>query len=124
MSDMGLNASLYQQLRSYADRLDRAIALLRSSDPASVKSASADIASMLRDMSQSNQRNPHARIVWMILKRELPRATSEGVGMVPALLASLEKGKADPDDIKRLEQIALIIDRECADAGARMRGHL
>jgi hypothetical protein len=124
MSDMGLNASLYQQLRSYADRLDRAIAVLRGNDPASVKLASAEIAAMLREMSQNSQQNPHARIVWMILKRELPRTTPEGVGIVPGLLASLETGKPGQTDIGKLEQIALTIDRECADAGARMRGRL
>jgi len=122
MSDMGLNASLYQQLRSYADRLDRAIALLRGTDISSARQASAEIATMLRQMSQNSQQNPHARIVWMILKRELPRTIAEGVGVIPGLLAVLETGKPGQADIGKLEQIALAIDRECADAGARMRG--
>lgn len=124
MSDMGLNASLYQQLRSYADRLDRAIALLRGNDIPSARQASVEIAALLREMSQNSQQNPHARIVWMILKRELPRTMAEGVGVIPGLLAALETGKPGQADIGKLEQIALVIDRECADAGARMRGRL
>jgi hypothetical protein len=124
MSDMGLNASLYQQLRSYADRLDRAIAVLRGDDRTSARTASTEIAGILREIRRDNQQNPHARIIWMILKQELPRTTAEGVGMIAGLVTSLETGQLGQADIAKLERVATIIDRECTDTVSRMRGRL
>lgn len=124
MSDAGLNASIYEQLREYADQLDKALANVRSQEQSTVDAARQELVAMLRDLSQGESLNPTARLVAIILKHELPGSAGHHTGFLSTLAHALESRAPTQTDIAHLEQIALAIDREWSNTGARMRGRL
>lgn len=124
MSDFGLYASIYEQLRAYADRLDCSLVDLRSEDISVVSKAREKLASFLREVGSKDTLQPGSKLVTMVLTHELSRDVDELSKLFVSLAESLEKGRPHEDDLAKLEEIASAIDKECENAGLRMRGRL
>lgn len=122
MSDAGLYGGIYDQLRRYADRLDRDLILLRGTDPGTATLARKDIAELLRTLAAHEPARLPDRLAAVVLRNELGRVYGEAAGTFEQLALSLDAGGPSAGDIAKLEAIAAAIDRGCSDAMARLRG--
>ena len=122
MSDMGLNASIYEQLRVYADRFDCALVKLHSQNKNAADKARNDLAKALQEICSADTNKPGPRIVAMVLRQELGAKLADFEAVFKSLADVLERRTPAIDDIEKLESIASAIDKECLNAGARMRG--
>ena len=122
MSDMGLNASIYEQLRVYADRIDCDLIKLQSSDKKAADAAKKDLVELLREIGTTRTDKPAPRLVALVLREELPGKFGNFERIFQNLAEVVEKNSAEKDDFKRLDDIASAIDKECLNASARMQG--
>jgi hypothetical protein len=122
MSDVGLYGSIYEILRSYADRLDRALLGLRSQDHRSIEIARNDLVRVLREIIHAEPPNAAARLVAVVVRQDLPRIYGEEPGVCESLASVLEERAPDQSELTKLEHIAAAIDRECSHTMARLRG--
>ena len=117
LSDVALNGSIYQQLRSYADTLDRALIDLRDPRETKADEARRQIADLLRKATV-NQSVDHAAVMLrIVLGRRL-----QGLALCDKLATVLEGGPPNSSELDQLEHIALELDKECRTALARIRG--
>ncbi len=122
MSDVGLYGSIYEQLRSYADRLDRALIALRHPQADIAAEAREDILVILREITNRDSADPAARLVTAILKQGLPAVAGQGLALCEALARTLEQRPPNVAELSQLEQIALTLDKECSKTLARIKG--
>lgn len=122
MSDTGLYGSVYEHLRTYADRLDRSLIGLRSPDGNVAKHARLEIVHLLREITDNNSTNPATRLVTVILKQDLPSVAGKGLPLCESLAQALEQRRPDPNELNQLEQIAITLDKECSSTLARIQG--
>lgn len=120
MSDVGLYGSMYGQLRNYADQIDKMIVGLKNPDVRIAAVASKNLAELLREILDVNTLNPKALLVQKVLEREL--SEFNGVGSPEAIVKALERYQIGEYEMAAVEKIATILDDECADTLARMRG--
>lgn len=120
MSDVGLDGSIYDQLRSYADKLDQALIDLRSSRPEIAKRARSDIVGFLREITNRDSTDPTVRLVTATLKHRLP--AGQGLRVCESLAVALQQRPPEPAELDQLEQVALALDKECSSTLARMKG--
>jgi len=120
MSDMGLHGSIYSQLRTYSDKIDRLVVSVRSPDSSNRQSAQKELATLLKQLSAPEHETNAIRLVRYVLQDEF------GIGNYEKTLIdvaeSLENGKLNENDLERLERIASALDRECSQTLDRMRG--
>ena len=122
MSNMGVNASIYEQLRVYADRIDYALIKIRSKDKDAADNARMDLVKLLREIGMSKTDKLGPQLVATVLKEELSGRFGKLDEVFQKLAENVEKNVADADDFKKLEDIALAIDKECLSASARLQG--
>lgn len=122
MSDTGLYGSVYEQLRTYADRLDRSLIGLRNSDGEAAHKARHEIITVLREISDKNSTNPAARFVALVLRQDLPDTAGQGLSLCQTLAMNLEQRPPSGDDLDKLERIAITLDKECSSTLARIKG--
>ena len=118
MSDVALNGSIYQQLRSYADTLDRALIDLRNPQKTKVDEARRQIAELLRKASVNQSVDHAALMLRIVLARRL-----QGLALCDNLATVLEGRPPNSSELAQLENIALELDKECRTALARIRGN-
>lgn len=123
MSDTGLYSSLYEQLRIFADKFDYSIISLNSDSEESRTKARRELAKLLTEIADKGSTNPATRFIATILNQELAAITGYGINICSTLAQSLQSGYPTPTDMSKLEQIATVIDKECSNSLARMRGH-
>ena len=85
MSDVALNGSIYQQLRSYADTLDRALIDLRDPRETKVDEARRQIADLLRKATVNQSVDHAALMLRIVLGRRL-----QGLALCDKLATVLE----------------------------------
>jgi hypothetical protein len=124
MSDIGLYDSLYIQLRAYADKFDRGLIVLRSHSDILAERTRLELAVLLRELANKDTTNPAARFISVILGQELIESTGQGLSYFISLAQDLETRNPTSSDLHRLEQIATVLDQECTNAVARMRGQI
>lgn len=117
MSDEALNGSIYQQLRSYADTLDRALIALRSPQSAIADAARQEIADLLRKATANQTVDHVALMLRIVLRRRL-----QSLILCDELATVLEARLPNPLELDQLKHIALELDKECSTALARLRG--
>jgi molecular chaperone GrpE (heat shock protein) len=122
MSDIGLYGSVYEQLRTYADRLDRALIALRNPQADVAQKARLKIVDLLREILDRNSTNPATRFVAIILKQELRTTAGQGLSLCDALAKALEQHSPNQSELNQLEQIAMALDKECSNSLARIKG--
>lgn len=122
MSDIGLSGSIYEQLRSYADRLDRALIELRNPQENIAQSARQEIIVFLREITNLHSVNPATRLVAAILKQGLPSVTGQGLALCSQLANALEQRIPSLTEMSQLEQVARALDKECSSTLARIKG--
>jgi len=122
MSDTGLFGSIYQQLRHYADRLDRALVQIRSTDTNMNEAARKEIAILLRELCRKDTLDPSAQLVSLVLKQQASSVYGKDTTICESLADILDKRMPDRSEISKLQDIAAAIDRECSDTMARLRG--
>ncbi len=122
MSDTGLYGSVYEHLRTYADRLDRSLIGLRSPDGSVAKNAQMEIVCLLREITDNKSTNPATRLVTVILKQDLPSVAGKGLPLCESLAQALERRRPDSNELNQLEQIAITLDKECSSTLARIQG--
>ncbi len=122
MSDTGLYGSVYEHLRTYADRLDRSLIGLRSPDGSVAKNAQMEIVRLLREITDNKSTNPATRLVTVILKQDLPSIAGKGLSLCESLAQALERRRPDSNELNQLEQIAITLDKECSSTLARIQG--
>jgi len=115
MSDTGLYASIYEQLRETADHIDRALVNLRN--PSMADRARNDLADLLCKITDLHSTDPEVRLIGVILKQEPP-----GIPALHALARTLRQRLPNTTEHSQLEQLALSIDKECASTLARIKG--
>lgn len=116
MSEVALNGSIYRQLRTYADTLDRALIRLRDPHSTVVDDARRDIANLLRKATAQESVDPAALMVRTVLRRRL-----KGLVLCENLATILDKRLPNSAELNQLEHIALELDKECSTALARIR---
>jgi len=124
MSDTGLFGSIYEQLRQCADRFDRALVRLNSHDGKAVDAARKELADLLRDIARAESGQPSARLVALVLRRELSQTYGEGLNVCEAVATSLDRDELSEEDLSKLEHIAATLDSECSETMARLRGRV
>ena len=117
MSDVAVNGSIYQQLRSYADTLDRALIDLRNPQNTIVDEARRQIADLLRKATVNQSVDHAALMLRIVLGRRL-----HGLVLCVKLATVLEGRTPNSSELDQLEHIALELDKECSTALARIRG--
>ena len=117
MSDVALNVSIYQQLRSYADTLDRALIDLRNPQTATAEEARLQISKLLRKATATQSVDHAALMLRIVLGRRL-----QGLVLCEKLATVLEGRAPDSSELDQLEHIAMELDKECRTALARIRG--
>ena len=122
MSNVGLDGGIYEQLRSYADTLDRALVALRDSEASASSRAQHQIAALLRELTNSETSDPASRLVTAILKERLPLVAGQGLALCEALAKALEQRPPTSAELDQLEQVALSLDKECSSTLARIKG--
>lgn len=122
MSEIGLHGSIYEQLRSYADKLDRALIALRNPQAEIAQRARQEIAVLLREITDKDSTDPAARLVTAILKQGLPAVAGQGLTLCDSLAKALEQRPPSPAELNQLEQVALTLDKECSSTLARIKG--
>ncbi len=122
MSDTGLYGSIYEQLRFYADRLDRALIALRHPDSNVAEKARHDIVALLRETTDRDSTDPTARLVTATLKQGLPAVAGQGLALCDTLAKTLEQRPPNRAELSQLEQIAITLDKECSTTLARIKG--
>lgn len=122
MSDAGLQAGIYEQLRTIADRLDRALVALRSPQAHLAREARLEIASILHDITDKQSMSPSARFVAVVLKQELPSIAGKGLSEFESLIEALGQRAPSAEELAQLEQVATALDKECAHTLARIKG--
>ncbi len=122
MSDIGLYGSIYEQLRSYADKLDHALIALRNPQAAIAQEARQEIVGLLREFTNKESPDPGARLVTAILKRGLPAVAGQGLALCESLARALEMRPPSPVELNQLEQVAMTLDKECSSTLARIKG--
>jgi hypothetical protein len=122
MSDIGLYGSIYDQLRAYADRLDHALIALRSPEAHIIGKARIEIVDIFREISDEDSTNPATRLVTAILKHGLPSVSGEGIMLCKSLSEALQQRQPNSTELSQLEKVALILDKECSNTLARIKG--
>lgn len=122
MSDIGLYGSIYEHLRSYADKLDRALIALRNPQAHIAQQARQEIVGLLREITNKDSTDPAVRLVTAILKQGLPAVAGQGLGLCDSLAKALEQRPPNPVELNQLEQVALTLDKECSSTLARIKG--
>ncbi len=122
MSDVGLYGSVYEQLRFYADRLDRALIALRNPHADIAQNARQDIACLFREITNKESTDPAIRLVAAILSRGLPDVTGQGIVLCDALAKALEHRAPSSIELNQLEQVAMTLDKECSITLEGIRG--
>ena len=117
MSDGTLNGSIYQQLRSYADTLDRALIDLRNPQNTIADEARRQIADLLRKATVNQSVDHAALMLRIVLGRRL-----QGLVLCDKLATVLEGRPPNSSELDQLEHIALELDKECSTALAGFRG--
>lgn len=120
MSDMGLHGSIYSQLRTYSDKIDGLVVSVRSPNSSNRQSAQKELATLLKQLSAPEHETNAIRLVRYVLQDEF------GIGNYEKTLfdmaESLERGELNENNLERLERMASVLDRECSQTLARMRG--
>ncbi len=121
MSDLGLFGSVYDQLRSYSDRIDRLLITIASPGARERSGAEAELAELLRRFAQpETETSSHAlRLVTHVLRQEF--SSSDYPNGFTTLAEELEKGVLDDNGTLVLERIAATLDRKCSEMRSRMR---
>ena len=122
MSDIGLHGSIYEQLRGYADKIDKALIGLRNPQADAALQARMEIVGILRDIANKKSKNPATQFIAVVLKQELPSVVGQGFVLCETLSGVLEARAPTSAELVQLEQIAMAIDRECASTLARIKG--
>jgi len=122
MSDIGLYSSLYEQLRTYADRFDRGLIMLRSHSGEAAQRARRELAALLGEIADSESTSPAARFVAIVVNQELASASGQGLAVCVSLARALDIRCPTPSELGQLERIAAVVDQECSSTLARMRG--
>lgn len=122
MSDTGLYGSVYEQLRTHAERLDRSLVDLRSHEPGVSARARSEIAKLLREIADKNPLNPATRFVAIILRQELPALCGKGLSRCESLADAVAQRAPNQVELNQLEQIAMALDKECSITLARIKG--
>lgn len=121
MSELGLYSGHYEQLRSYADRLDRALVGVRNHQADVALRARRELVAILREFANRDSQKPSSHLVATVLRQELGTSAG-GPAPLAALAKILEQRSPNQAEVVQLEQIALALDKECSSTLARMRG--
>jgi len=122
MSDVGICGSIYDQLRAYADRLDNALIDLRSPEDHITRKARQEISDIFREISDEDSTTPATILVTAILKHGLPSVSGEGITLCKSLSEILQRRQPNSTELSQLEKVALILDKECSNTLARIKG--
>jgi hypothetical protein len=122
MSDISLHASIYEQLSGYADRLDRALAKLSSTDPAAAAASRSELVSVLLELNAESVDKPMPHVISLILRSDATLA--QHANDLMRIARAVEARNETRTDLMLLETVASLIDRECMRSGSRMRGRV
>lgn len=120
MSEIGLNASIYEQLRTYADRIDYALIKIKSANVQVAEKAREDLVELLVEIGSTDTLKPGILLLNVILRNEGLGSNSKLQETLQRLACVVEKKTENLEDFKHLEQIASVIDKECLSASSRM----
>lgn len=124
MSDIGLYAGIYEQLRFYANKMDYALVNLRSEDENHARGARDELAAFLKELARKDVESPGIRLIETVLRQQLPPSFGDKKKVLQELGEILEKRMPKKAELEKLEEIAFAIDRECSRTSQRLRGSL
>jgi hypothetical protein len=117
MSNPGFYSDIYQQIRTYADLVDKVLIALkddaRTSDP-----SRESLAQILDSFAVDEQEDLSVRIIVLMLGGNNKANREKWL----SLSAALRGGKSDRSLIEDLELLAHTLEQQQADALAKMRG--
>jgi hypothetical protein len=121
MSEIGLNASIYEYLRIYADRIDYALIKIKSSNNQEAENARKDLVELLHEIGANETLKPGVLLLNVILQEELSSWSSTTKEAFQRLAYAMERKTENREDYKNLEEIAAVIDKECLSVSSRMQ---
>jgi hypothetical protein len=121
MSEIGLNASIYEYLRIYADRIDYALIKIRSSNIQESEKARKDLVELLQEIGVDESLKPEILLLNVILREQWTSQPSTTKETFQRLAYAMERKTENGDDYKNLEEIAAVIDKECLNVSSRMQ---
>lgn len=122
MSDIGLFGSIYEQLREYSDQLDILLLQVQNAEDSQKIRARKKLASLLRTLSDSDNKSPSVQIVRMVLKRELSKTFGNPEVLCKKLADALELRQPSIQELDQLDKMAIAVDSERKLTMDRMRG--
>jgi hypothetical protein len=121
MSQTAIFSGMYEELRDYAELLDKTLAELKGQAYLPQNERRQQLGQFLRELGQAQSRSLAVRLLGRILRREGAVAPQE-LARIGGRLAGAEAVKVDPGMVAQLEQLARSLEQEQATALARMRG--
>jgi hypothetical protein len=121
MSQTAILSGMYEELREYAELLDKVLIELKGGDSGPASERRKKLGRLLTEMGSARTTSLTARLVGLLLKRER-QVTPEELARIGARLGSTTAAEIGLAEITRLEELARSLEQEQAVAMARMRG--
>lgn len=121
MSQTAIFSGMYEELRDYAELLDKTLVELKSQNYLPQDERRQQLGQFLRELGAAQSRSLAVRLLGRLLRREGTVAPQE-LARIGGRLAGQEAIRIDPGMISQLEKLARSLAQEQATALARMRG--
>jgi len=121
MSDFALNVNIYDLIRRYSDLLENVILSLKT-DSSFARSAEVnELADFLNKLVDENNLELSIKLISSILTKNLKWKDLSST--LKSLAIMLKSGQVNEKGLDRLEDIAEVLDKECAQTISRIRGN-
>jgi hypothetical protein len=121
MSQTAIFSGMYEEVRDYAELLDKVLIELKSGISQPQDEKRKKLGRFLTELSSDRSRSLAARLIGRLLRSE-GQVTPQELASIGNKLNSAEAGAIDQTMISQLEQLARSLEQEQAVAMARMRG--
>jgi hypothetical protein len=121
MSQTAILSGMYEELREYAELLDKVLVELKGGTSHPRDEKRKKLGQFLTELGSARTTSLTARLIGLLLKNDGSVAPQE-LARIGARLSSPGGGEVDRTVISRLEELARSLEQEQAAAMARMRG--
>lgn len=118
MSDLGLNANIYEVTKKYLDLVNDFLLGIRNEEGDT--ETRDKLISFLKKLDEEDNIEPHIQMVSVILDRHFDKRRKKFTNLLDQTLSELENTEVNNKLEKDLEKIANALNEECVEALSRM----